>query len=98
MLLRVFYCLVLLFFMLSHARDELIEKGHSNINTVSIWMESWTAMRTVIKLQTFQFIVLQGLVGSLPWTAIVFFTLWFELIGKWPLFLGISMLGFLVLI
>lgn len=72
---------MLLFFMLSHARDELIEKGHSNINTVSIWMESWTAMRTVIKLQTFQFIVLQGLVGSLPWTAIVFFTLWFELIG-----------------
>ncbi|XP_049384283.1 uncharacterized protein LOC125848463 [Solanum stenotomum] len=62
-------------------RDELIEKGHSNINSMSIWMESWTAMKTVIKLQTFQFIVLQGLVGSLPWTAIVFFTLWFELIG-----------------
>ncbi|KAL3346122.1 hypothetical protein AABB24_024858 [Solanum stoloniferum] len=62
-------------------RDELIEKGHSNINSMSIRMESWTAMKTVIKLQTFQFIVLQGLVGSLPWTAIVFFTLWFELIG-----------------
>ncbi|CAN1814229.1 hypothetical protein LINPERHAP1_LOCUS27073 [Linum perenne] len=27
------------------------------------------------------FIVLQGIVGSLPWTAMVFFTLWFELIG-----------------
>ncbi|CAN1224912.1 hypothetical protein LINPERPRIM_LOCUS2367 [Linum perenne] len=26
-------------------------------------------------------IVLQGVVGSLPWTAMVFFTLWFELIG-----------------
>lgn len=62
-------------------RDELIEKGHSNITSMSIWMESWTAMKTVIKVQTFQFIVLQGLVGSLPWTAFVFFTLWFELIG-----------------
>ncbi|XP_070024165.1 uncharacterized protein [Nicotiana sylvestris] len=62
-------------------REELIEKGRSNINSVSIWMESWTAMRSVIKVQTFQFIVLQGLVGSLPWTAFVFFTLWFELIG-----------------
>ncbi|RZC67083.1 hypothetical protein C5167_010781 [Papaver somniferum] len=27
------------------------------------------------------FIVLQGIVGSLPWTAMVFFTMWFELIG-----------------
>ncbi|KAK4360566.1 hypothetical protein RND71_019518 [Anisodus tanguticus] len=60
-------------------REDLIEKGSTN--PVSIWMESWTAMKAVMKVQTFQFIVLQGLVGSLPWTAMVFFTLWFELIG-----------------
>lgn len=40
------------------------------------------AMKAVMKVQTFQIIVLQGLVGSLPWTAMVFFTMWFELIGE----------------
>jgi len=34
-----------------------------------------------MKVKTFQIIVLQGIIGSLPWTAIVFFTMWFELIG-----------------
>lgn len=48
----------------------------------SIWADSWIAMKAVMKVQTFQIIVLQGLVGSLPWTAMVFFTMWFELIGE----------------
>lgn len=39
------------------------------------------AMKAVIRVRTFQIIVLQGIVGSLPWTAMVFFTMWFELIG-----------------
>ncbi|CAH9088459.1 unnamed protein product [Cuscuta epithymum] len=60
-------------------RDELIQKG--NASSMSIWVESWTATKAVMKVPTFQYIVLQGLVGSIPWTAIVFFTLWFELIG-----------------
>ncbi|CAA2960904.1 multidrug resistance 2-like [Olea europaea subsp. europaea] len=60
-------------------RDKLIDK--SNTSSVTIWSESWAAMKSVMKVQTFQFIVLQGLVGSIPWTAIVFFTFWFELIG-----------------
>ncbi|KAJ3670202.1 hypothetical protein LUZ60_010526 [Juncus effusus] len=47
----------------------------------SLWRDSVIAMRSVMKVQTFQIIVLQGIVGSLPWTAIVFFTMWFELIG-----------------
>lgn len=64
-------------------RDELIQKG--NASSMSIWAESWTAMKAVMKVQTFQFIVLQGLVGSVPWTAIVFFTLWFELIGEYAI-------------
>ncbi|KAJ7527139.1 hypothetical protein O6H91_16G038900 [Diphasiastrum complanatum] len=44
------------------------------------WRESYIAIKAVIKVRTFQIIVLQGLVGSLPWTAMVFFTMWFELI------------------
>lgn len=60
------------------SRNVRIEKGNSS---KSLWRESWTAMKAVMKVQTFQVIVLQGLVGSLPWTAMVFFTMWFELIG-----------------
>ncbi|GFY94007.1 major facilitator superfamily protein [Actinidia rufa] len=60
-------------------RENLVDKG--GVNSVSIWLESWTATKAVVKVPTFQIIVLQGLVGSLPWTAMVFFTLWFELIG-----------------
>ncbi|XP_021757942.1 uncharacterized protein LOC110722975 [Chenopodium quinoa] len=47
----------------------------------SVWNESLIAMKAVMKVQTFRVIVLQGLMGSLPWTAMVFFTMWFELIG-----------------
>lgn len=61
-------------------RNELLERGRDSVSG-SIWAESWIAMKAVMKVQTFQIIVLQGLVGSLPWTAMVFFTMWFELIG-----------------
>ncbi|XP_008241629.1 PREDICTED: multidrug resistance protein 2 [Prunus mume] len=60
-------------------REDLIIKGPTS--AASVWLESWTAMKAVVKVQTFQIIVLQGIVGSLPWTAMVFFTMWFELIG-----------------
>ncbi|KAF7134608.1 hypothetical protein RHSIM_Rhsim08G0111600 [Rhododendron simsii] len=60
-------------------REELVDK--STVNAASIWLESWTATKAVVKVPTFRIIVMQGLVGSLPWTAMVFFTLWFELIG-----------------
>ncbi|XP_058228579.1 uncharacterized protein LOC131336677 isoform X2 [Rhododendron vialii] len=60
-------------------REELVDK--STVNAASIWRESWTATKAVVKVPTFRIIVMQGLVGSLPWTAMVFFTLWFELIG-----------------
>ncbi|KAK1433266.1 hypothetical protein QVD17_10175 [Tagetes erecta] len=59
-------------------RNELLDRGH---DSGSIWVESWTATKAVFRVQTFQIIVLQGLVGSFPWTAMVFFTMWFELIG-----------------
>ncbi|KAL3844858.1 hypothetical protein ACJIZ3_002261 [Penstemon smallii] len=61
-------------------RDNLIERS-VNSSSATVWSESWAAMKGVMKIQTFQFIVLQGLVGSVPWTAIVFITLWLELIG-----------------
>ncbi|KAK1433264.1 hypothetical protein QVD17_10173 [Tagetes erecta] len=61
-------------------RNELLDEGR-DYGSGSIWAESWTAMKAVMRVQTFQIIVLQGLVGSLPWTAMVFFTMWFELIG-----------------
>lgn len=48
-------------------------------------METWAAMKSVIKVRTFQIIVLQGVVGMLPWTAMVFFTMWFELIGEFSI-------------
>lgn len=38
-------------------------------------------LRSVLQVRTFQFIVLQGIVGSMPWSAMVFFTYWFELLG-----------------
>ncbi|KAF9620255.1 hypothetical protein IFM89_010990 [Coptis chinensis] len=63
----------------SFERDEFLEKEHAG--SPSVWMDSWIAMKAVIRVQTFQIIVLQGIVGSLPWTAMVFFTMWFELIG-----------------
>lgn len=45
-------------------------------------MDSWAATKAVIKVKTFQIIGLQVIIGSLPWTAMVFFTMWFELIGE----------------
>nr|XP_043616251.1 uncharacterized protein LOC122588192 [Erigeron canadensis] len=61
-------------------RNALLEQEHES-GYGSIWVESWKAMKLVIKVKTFQIIVLQGVVGSFPWTAMVFFTMWFELIG-----------------
>lgn len=58
----------------------MLAAGYASVP--SVWSESWRAMKTVTKVQTFQFIIMQGVVGSLPWTAIVFFTMWFELIGE----------------
>lgn len=47
----------------------------------SAWRDSWISVKAVMKVRTFQIIVLQGLVGSLPWTAMVFFTMWLQLVG-----------------
>ncbi|XP_038972672.1 uncharacterized protein LOC103722946 isoform X2 [Phoenix dactylifera] len=71
--------------LITHGADEdsertsLVSKGR--VPPPSVWSGSWVAMRSVMKVQTFQIIVLQGIVGSLPWTSMVFFTMWFQLIG-----------------
>lgn len=70
-------CLIFFFFL--YFRNELLDRER---DSASVWDESWVAMKAVMKVKTFQIIVLQGLVGSLPWTAMVFFTLWFQLIGE----------------
>jgi hypothetical protein len=49
-----------------------------------MWLDSWIATKAVMQVPTFQIIVLQGLVGTLPWMAMVFFTMWLELIGEIP--------------
>ncbi|KAJ6853288.1 uncharacterized protein M6B38_250200 [Iris pallida] len=71
-------------FSVPHSTHENSERAHlvgKGTTPVPVWSESWSAMTAVMKVQTFQIIVLQGIVGSLPWTAMVFFTMWFELIG-----------------
>jgi MFS family permease len=62
-------------------RSSLVGGGKVSPSSPSLWHDSWIAMRSVAKVKTFQIIVLQGIVGSLPWASIVFFTMWFELIG-----------------
>lgn len=59
----------------------------------SAWLDSWIAIKAVMKVRTFQIIVMQGLVGSLPWMAMVFFTMWLELIGETPHRLYLPALG-----
>lgn len=52
------------------------------MTSTSVWNDSLAAAKSVIRVRTFQIIVVQGIIGSFPWTAMVFFTMWFELIGK----------------
>ncbi|XP_018438811.1 putative glycerol-3-phosphate transporter 5 [Raphanus sativus] len=62
-------------------RDENNAAVATKESSNSVWMESWVAIKDVTKLRTFQIIVLQGIIGSVPWNAMVFWTMWFELIG-----------------
>ncbi|CAN8271164.1 unnamed protein product [Cochlearia groenlandica] len=64
-----------------HERDGDNVVGATMEDSKSIWRESWMAIKDVAKLRTFQIIVLQGIIGSVPWNAMVFWTMWFELIG-----------------
>lgn len=41
----------------------------------------WKDVRWMLSIRTFQFIIAQGVVGSTPWNAMIFFTLWLQLLG-----------------
>ncbi|KFK30298.1 hypothetical protein AALP_AA7G243500 [Arabis alpina] len=73
--------LVLLFVVDPRKNIEQEELMVHKTNSTSVWNDSVVAIKAVVKVRTFQVIILQGIVGSLPWTAMVFFTMWFELIG-----------------
>eukprot|EP00850_Spirogloea_muscicola_P000242 SM000001S04644 [mRNA] locus=s1:1445245:1447346:- [translate_table: standard] len=56
-------------------------QGAGNKSSRSMWRQMWQGMSIVLRVPTFQLIVAQGVVGSLPWQAMVFFTMWFQLVG-----------------
>ncbi|WOL05295.1 hypothetical protein Cni_G14022 [Canna indica] len=61
-------------FVVDPRRDPLVTHGGDDDDTKrAISVAKSTAMRSVMKVQTFQVIVLQGIVGSLPWIAMFFF-------------------------
>ncbi|BDA49896.1 probable quinolone resistance protein NorA at N-terminal half [Coccomyxa sp. Obi] len=39
------------------------------------------SLRAVLRIRTFQVLVLQGVVGGMPWTAMGYFTMWLQLLG-----------------
>lgn len=43
--------------------------------------DMWSDVITVLRIPTFQILILQGIVGSTPWNAMVFFTMWLQLMG-----------------
>ena len=45
------------------------------------WEELTAGVLQVVRIRTFQVIVAQGVVGQIPWIAMLFFTLWLELLG-----------------
>ena len=45
------------------------------------WRQSLSDMGNVISVPTFGIIVLQGIVGTTPWSALVFLTFYFQLLG-----------------
>jgi hypothetical protein len=45
------------------------------------WRSTLAEMRGVVCLRSFGIIVLQGIVGTTPWSALAFLTLYFELLG-----------------
>jgi hypothetical protein len=42
---------------------------------------AYASISDIMQLRTFQIIVAQGIVGTMPWNAIAFFTLWLQLLG-----------------
>ncbi|CAG9462739.1 unnamed protein product [Pedinophyceae sp. YPF-701] len=62
--------------------------GHSCAEVVA-------ELRTVMLVPTFVIIILQGIVGSTPWNALVFMTLYFQLIGMSDMAASVCVIAFL---
>ncbi|KAJ7194090.1 hypothetical protein O6H91_Y516900 [Diphasiastrum complanatum] len=58
-----------------HIHDEEIKEVYGTVR------ELFKEIQTVFSVKTFWVIVAQGVVGSTPWAAMLFFTLWMELLG-----------------
>jgi len=54
------------------------------------------AFKEILTNRTFMFIVLQGIIGSLPWNAVLFMVAWFEYIGFDPVTAGVMFLAMAV--
>ncbi|CAG9466628.1 unnamed protein product [Pedinophyceae sp. YPF-701] len=55
---------------------------------------SWAELKWVLQRKTFLIIVLQGIMGSTPWNALIFFTLWLQMLGFTDLQASILMAAF----
>jgi MFS family permease len=72
-----------------------VEKATEAEPEAATWRASLRDMGNVITVPTFGIIVLQGIVGTTPWSALVFLTLYFQLLGMSDLMSSILMAIFL---
>ncbi|KAK0577703.1 hypothetical protein LWI29_037293 [Acer saccharum] len=64
--------------------DDNGSKTSIQVSSKSLWLEVKDLVleaKSVIKIQSFQIIVAQGITGSFPWSALSFAPMWLELIG-----------------
>ncbi|GBG61652.1 hypothetical protein CBR_g22448 [Chara braunii] len=65
-------------------RKPNVRGGGGGGGSIGSWLTSgkaWAGARQVVRVPTFQLIIAQGVIGSIPWMAMVFLTFWLELIG-----------------
>lgn len=58
-----------------------VERAAEAEPEAATWRTSLSDMGTVVTVPTFGIIVLQGIVGTTPWSALVFLTFYFQLLG-----------------
>ena len=72
-----------------------VEKASEAEPEATSWRTSLRDMGSVVTVPTFGIIVLQGIVGTTPWSALVFLTLYFQLLGMSDFMASILMAIFL---
>lgn len=58
-----------------------LEESKNPLSSAEGSVISWKSVWQILSIPSFGIIILQGVIGSLPWSAMVFFTLWFQLLG-----------------